>query len=370
MESRVSNLTNENRKLVSVIIPVYNGEKYIDKIFRNLKKQSYRPLEIIFIDDASSDGSASIIRSEIKRNGEDNSGEEIQYKIIEKRHNGQGSTRNRGIEEASGEYIAFLDQDDQIKKKYIEKLYAVAERDGSDIVISGYEHITETGKVMERVTFTNSEWCRFMNIAPWGKLYRRSYLITNNIRFFPTVLGEDVYLNIHAYSCGGNISYTDYVGYRWVRNVKSLSNTLHRKYDESVSVISLFDKLLENENSDSWRNDKYYQYFFLKTAIYHILLVSRDTKFDELMRYEDAIFKWFAVNMRGALKNSLIGLGKPDGERLWIRVLVTCFMMLRRWNLDKIFLVTVSIAQRLLLLNPFLFGVFSKKPLRKKAGNE
>ena len=113
---------------VSVIVPVYNVEKFIDKCLNSLVKQSLKEIEIIVVNDGSPDNSQKIIDKYVKKYPE-----KVQSFI--KENGGQGSARNIGIVKAKGEYISFVDSDDWLDLDALEKMYSLAKKDNSDIVI-------------------------------------------------------------------------------------------------------------------------------------------------------------------------------------------------------------------------------------------
>ena len=102
--------------LISVIVPVYNNADHLKDCIQSLKAQSYDNLELIFVNDGSTDNSAEILQKE----------ESI--RLINKENGGAASARNRGIDEASGEYITFVDADDYISPDYVKKLYGLIEK--------------------------------------------------------------------------------------------------------------------------------------------------------------------------------------------------------------------------------------------------
>ncbi len=333
----------KNADMVSVIIPVYNGVDYVSGIFDDLKSQSYKMMEVIFIDDGSVDNSAEIIGNAILETGntvnrdkEDTS--YIKYRYIHQANAGQGNARNHGIEVATGKYIIFLDHDDHIKDDYIERLVEAAEETSSDIVISGYERVSLSGEILERIELINSEWCRFMLAAPWGKIFRRDFIIRNNIRFISAVLGEDIYFNVLCFSHTDRVSFTAYVGYQWVQNESSLSNTVHRYVGAETDIVKLFETMRQMDGADIWMKEPDYEYLLLKTGLYHLLYVARNTPVRKLISYRNSIFAWLKRYFPGIERNKLIGWNKPAGERESVRHIVFFYMMLRRLHLDGIFL--------------------------------
>ena len=124
---------------ISVIIPVYNVKAYLEKCVESVVNQDFSDYEIILIDDGSSDGSENLC---------DRLGEKYpEIKVIHQENKGQGGARNTGIENASGEYLLFVDSDDYIKEDALSFLYKTATENGSDIVSFGMDFVEEDGGI-------------------------------------------------------------------------------------------------------------------------------------------------------------------------------------------------------------------------------
>ena len=133
--------------LVSVIMPIYNGEKYISESIMSVLKQSYQELELILINDGSSDESENVAFRIIS----ENYGRKIRY--INQENCGIAEARNRGIKEAKGEYVCFIDQDDQMEADCLKKLMQEAVESDADIVIGGVNKVNGAGKIIKTVRF-------------------------------------------------------------------------------------------------------------------------------------------------------------------------------------------------------------------------
>ena len=120
------------RKLVSIIVPVYNAEKTIERSVESLLKQTYSELEIILVNDGSTDGSEAIIKRYLSDN---------RVKLINKPNGGASSARNVGLAKATGEYIQFTDIDDYIEDNMIFRLVETIEKKNASLVICGYKSI-------------------------------------------------------------------------------------------------------------------------------------------------------------------------------------------------------------------------------------
>ena len=129
-------------ELVSVIIPVYNKQEFIEDTIKSVLMQTYENLEIILVDDASTDNSVKIIEKYLRKN----------IKLIKLKENlGVAIARNTAIEKARGKYIALLDADDMWKKDKLEKKISFAEKNHYDFTFTGYERITEDGNRIKKV---------------------------------------------------------------------------------------------------------------------------------------------------------------------------------------------------------------------------
>ncbi|WP_455644913.1 glycosyltransferase family 2 protein [Methanosphaera sp.] len=128
---------------VSIIIPVYNSSKYLLECLDSIKRQTLTDFEVICIDDNSTDDSLNILKKYA-----DN---DQRFKVLQQEHKGPGAARNKGIREASGEYILFIDSDDWIEKDTLDTLYTQASKTNSDLVLfNGKEHYNDD-KTRDRI---------------------------------------------------------------------------------------------------------------------------------------------------------------------------------------------------------------------------
>lgn len=171
--------------LITIIIPVYNVEQYLLKCIESVKCQTYKHLEIIVVDDGSSDGSSEICDSFLNEPG---------FVVLHQDNKGQGAARNRALDIMRGDYVCFLDSDDSIKPDYIEFLYGLITDHSLDISACNFEMYNEDGRFIKKrkngsgyleltgIEAIKSMWTQgVINIAPWGKLYKSS--LWKNVRF-------------------------------------------------------------------------------------------------------------------------------------------------------------------------------------------
>lgn len=177
------------KDLVSVIVPNYNGEKYIEKCIRSIIEQTYRNIEIIVVDDGSTDNSLDVIK---KMKEED---ERIQF--ISQANMNASIARNRGIEISKGEYLYFIDSDDIMYEKALELMVCAIKENQCDLVLGQFGYINGNDEMYQRYRFTRFnqvdeplELCGQMPV-PANKLYRKDIVVQNNISFANVRIGQD-----------------------------------------------------------------------------------------------------------------------------------------------------------------------------------
>lgn len=181
---------------VSVIVPVYNTEDYLGKCLDSLVGQTLKDIEIIVVNDGSTDGSQNIIEQYAARFPE-------KIRMYYKENEGQAIARNWAIQLARGEYIGFLDSDDYADKRMYEKLYRTAVKENADLVICDYYLQSENAK--KTVTLKTIEETKELLIdpkaAPWNKIYKASVVKDSGVKFHEHLIYEDTafYANLVPY---------------------------------------------------------------------------------------------------------------------------------------------------------------------------
>ena len=201
--------------LVSIIVPVYKVEKYLKRCVDSLINQTLSDIEIILVDDGSPDNSGKICDSLQEK--------DCRIKVIHKTNGGLSSTRNAGVKIAQGQYIGFVDSDDDVALDMYEKMYSVAKRENVDFVMSDYQRICADGrcylktldipsglyekKQMRRIIFPNLIMGENIEYGPllsvWHCLYRTDFLRQNNLYFDEKVRWseDNIFSAIAGYCC-------------------------------------------------------------------------------------------------------------------------------------------------------------------------
>lgn len=307
---------------VSIIIPVYNVEKYISRCIESVLNQTFKDFELILINDGSQDNSLQIMN---------NYSDDERIKIIDQKNMGPAKTRNRGIEEANGEYIMFIDSDDYIDDNYVENYFDCLNEADYDLVIGGYQKINGN-KIEFKRQLKDGIFSKYIVTGPVAKLYKKSFLTKNNIIFLDTKASEDVYFNLLAYSKNPNIKIIDNIGYYYVYNSNSLSNTLHKGFKDNVDILSLA-KAINYEEID---NKELNQYFIIRYLVWYLLYSGRTSTPTRFVREYSKLFNWLDSNITNFKKNYYL-FHRPKGEEIKIHFLINIFLILHQIKMIPLF---------------------------------
>lgn len=221
------------KKLISIIIPVYNAEKYLQKCLDSILEQTYQNLEIIIVNDGSTDNSGQICQEYEKKDSR------IIY--IEKENGGVSDTRNTGLDRMTGSYVTFVDSDDWVEPNYVKFLYEKLIEHQADIVVGNYTRFNESNSVFyfhtsadyyEKVydnksildcLYDSKELLNSALIVAWGKIYKKE--IIANFRFPIDRIGEDALFNLKALLDSEKVVYVNKSAYIYRVREGSLSNT-------------------------------------------------------------------------------------------------------------------------------------------------
>ncbi len=245
---------------VSIIVPIYNGEKYLNQCLDSISNQTLKNIEIICVNDGSTDKTSSILNSY--------SSKDNRFKIINTENHGQGSARNTALNEAKGEYIAFIDADDWIELNSIELLYENAKLNDLDMLffqMVNYMQSSDTfvstdlydiksfenNGIDENMVFNHNTTQDFLfeiPVGPVSKLYKRQFLESNNIRFSEGIYFEDNAFFYNAYFYCERAGFLKKQLYYRRRHDESVTQT----FDESkFDIVNATNNVLEVFNHHS-----------------------------------------------------------------------------------------------------------------------
>lgn len=314
--------------LVSIIIPIYNGENYIDKSLNTILNQTYKNIEVILIDDESKDNSSKILQEYSKK-----------YKfikVITQKNSGQAIARNNGIKKSTGDYITFVDQDDYIDLDYIETL--VKNIGNNDILITGYNRVDENDKILYQKIPQNEEWSKYKYCSSWSKLYSNSFIKKHNIEFGKYKIGEDVYFLLYACSKTDKVKILSYSGYNNLRNFSSVSNNINKKKGVN-NLMPMINDMVENLDFSKF-DVNLLLYFFLKTIIHYIYNQRKNCSLKEYKELFNEYWNWLC-NLYSKY-NKKIKLKYQKNEELKINILINLFILFKKIHCIKFLLFIIK----------------------------
>ena len=297
--------------LVTVIVPTYNTSKYIKKCIDSILNQTFKNIELIVIDDGSTDNTKDIIE---KVNDK-------RLKYVYKENGGVSSARNLGIDLSTGNYIMFVDSDDYIDKDFIEVVHNYATKTECDIVRCGYRNITLDGKVINEVKYPlgniifnkDSMDLIMKNIffGYGGGIFLKKDII-KNVRFDTSIkFAEDIKFICECFANGNSYGYVDYVGYNYLYN----DNSMTKKSNVEVRVKECIDNVNVFESLSKYCNDT----DFMKTFIFKrlnmklkYLIKTTNINYKEFLEIMSYIYEKTDIKMIQVNLNSLKSLEFND----------------------------------------------------------
>lgn len=230
---------------VSIIVPMYNAENQIKRTLASLLKQTYKNIEILLIDDGSTDRSKDIIK---------NAFQDKRLTYVYQENSGAPAARNSGLKRAQGDYILFFDADDEMNVQGIEELVETAEANASDIVIGNFTKIDDDGYLLEEDTLTylldllkketdaeeRLRLIAYMDPLPGNKLFKTSFLLENQLEFSELNIAQDVNFFLKAIGYYPKVSFAP----GRVFSYRIHEGTISRHYTEKVlDIIPCFEDI-------------------------------------------------------------------------------------------------------------------------------
>lgn len=224
--------------LVSVIMPIYNAEKYLNSSLKSIVNQSYKNLDIILVNDGSTDGSKAICEEYAKN--------DVRIRLINKENGGNGDARNAGLKNVKGEWIVWVDSDDIIHRRQVEILMSVAEQCKADIVVGNYMTIDDyeipkdadittdyvrNAEVLSEKQLYDYEFINKYSMiftTPWCKLVKKEAF--HNVQYPVKIRHADTWTTWKTYENVDRVAFVPIALYYWRINPDSIS---HNKFDDT-----------------------------------------------------------------------------------------------------------------------------------------
>lgn len=274
--------------MISVIIPVYNSEKYIDRMINCLLRQTYCNIEVILIDDGSTDNTQFICQEIIKK--------DKRFKYFYQMNSGVSAARNNGLMYAKGEYIAFLDADDKIDDNYFETLLGICKN--VDIAVCNVSIEDNANNVLSQFVLSDrmlssKEAINYLlkrqniNSGPCAKLFKSS--IVGRIRFPDLKVYEDIIFVLEVFKNAKSIGVTNKTTYHYYQNAQSTMYNAFRKppIDIIVATDIIMSFIINNKDVDS--QCTYITLSHLYQYVQHVIKKKKDNQ--EFLKSTQQLFR-------------------------------------------------------------------------------
>ena len=324
---------------VSIIIPIYNGKKFIDQCLRSVLNQTYRNIEIILTDDGSTDGSLDIIKQYAEKH------QNIKYDTH--KNVGLSITRNIAFKNVTGDYVTYLDVDDYLDRDFIEKM--LEDNKNFDIIIGGYRRVSEKKDILFEYSLNDSIWGRYKRVTVWAKLYKVSFLKKNKISYADTrIFGEDVIFTINCLSHTEKVIIKPYIGYNNLINQESITHKEnHKIFNDVPKVISIIDNNLFLNKKYIRNNENIVKFYYMKIVAAYLIDLA-------YFKEEKDLLKYYHTN-----RNKIISIYKKYGYKQKIK-----WMKNEKISVNTLIKLLI-ISEKLHLINPFIKKIHKKFYKRK-----
>ena len=283
------------KPVISVIIPVYNVKDFVGKCLDSVARQKYENLDIVIVDDGSTDGSGEIC--------DELAVQDKRMRVFHKKNGGLSDARNLGIKKAKGEIIAFIDGDDLVSEDFVSAMYEEMAKSDADIVVCGYNLVKPEKEVMSggEATVKLLTQQENIDIVAWNKLYKKSLFVDNDIWFPKGKKHEDTLTTYKILSKAEKVAYLDEALYSYVERGDSIMKT--GRIEERLEMRELAAK----EAMEYFKDDR-----DLKQAAEVALLLAKYAYIDFAIngkiakKYGEAAKKWVKEHKKELVYNKYL----------------------------------------------------------------
>lgn len=345
------------KKLVSIIIPAYNVENYIDRCLESTLAQTYENIEVIVVDDGSKDSTWSHIKAFMAR--------DERVRGFHRDNAGVSASRNFALSQAAGEYIQFVDADDYLEQKAVETLVKALEENHADWVNCQYQRVDERNNKLENYNFTkglkhtDTEEAKFdfiknvlleyfVGFEVWNKLFKASIIKNNKLHFDENChLGEDLAFNIcYCFYADSIMCIEDRLYNYLIRDDSAMENakSLEKNFKEHLALIKWIEPQFKKAFNGKLQ-DCFYQLFY-KLMIHGCW---NHTVVSSLKIAKEVNDDYYKNNLREALKHKeeILGLFCPEKTKLYYRYGLYINTYLQRDYLRELYLKGYDVYRKL-----------------------
>lgn len=326
---------------VSIIVPVYNSREYLESCLDSLVNQTLKDIEIILINDGSTDDSLEIIQSYALRYPN-----LIKYQTV--KNNGQGSARNYGISLAQGKYLGFIDSDDYIDKKMFEILYNYAEAGNYDLVVCPYYRVDEQGNILNIEMNHISPNRININTGPVNKLFKRALWNEYGVSFSENLWYEDLEAILEYIFISKKIGYiNDYIPYYYIQHENSSINQYSSRVNDIFQVLENIYAFLEKNNLlESYRDEIEYCYI-MQLVFGHLSRCATEVSFIKRHQYIQETKRYLIEKFPNYYQNKYFKVANLKNNALFLKLIKFFGIRFFKYNIFDVFLVLYRIQLKL-----------------------
>lgn len=332
---------------VSIIIPVYNAAPYLEKCLRSVINQTYRDLEILAIDDGSTDGSAELLDAL--------AAEDSRIRIVHQTNQGVSAARNRGLDLATGRYLTFVDGDDYIHPRYIARFMKRMKETGASMLICGVEYVDEKGRILHRriphryEKYNSEEWTmlicavcsHFYRTELWNSPSRDRCSVESSdggiangrIRFALGERGEDLPIALYFAATCAHIDVVPAGGYYYVQHSGSAMSQFRGLRQHALPYRALEDAILQIRNHGIENSRTFHELFVLRILADCYFRLARGADREKKRELCAYIRRILTEYYPGYASNPLAGLFSPVRVPLTQKAAVWLLVQLTTRNL-------------------------------------
>ena len=309
----------KNKMNISVIIPMYNAERYIRKCLDSIISQTYQNLEVIIVNDGSTDSSREICEEYVLK--------DKRITLVNTENRGAGSARNTGLEMATGDYVSFIDSDDYICSDYYERLSKMIQETNADIAIGRYKRISEhdtmkfvnTGDMKERssreqlLELYGEDIDRYVNsVLVTNKLFNKK-LFGNEIRYPIRRLIDDEFIIYKLIDRASKIVYTDDVMYAYVQSDGSVMRT-NFKEKRVHDTMDVYDEVYAYFKE---KDDKELNRLVMIRYLLYCVEMAQKTSMSEIIENKKKVYEYLKEKFEAKSEESKEKIGQERYEKFY-----------------------------------------------------
>lgn len=316
--------------LVSIIVPVYNCKNFIKECLCSALEQSYSNIELIVIDDGSTDGSDKIIKEVTE--GKEN------VVSIRQINAGVSAARNAGIQNATGKYLLFLDGDDYIGTDYVYHLVEAAEQYDSDLVIGGYIKVDTEKNMLDRVVpgiyipFEHEEWaCRITAVC--SRIYKKEVWDKYEMRFEEGVRGEDVPISLFFNAMCKNIKTIQVAEYYYVQHSGSTTHNFRGLQKFKLPYKTIENVLKKVNDIGEVNSREFFELGFMRFFTQCIFDLGKGAQREQILELCGFVKRIMIIYLPDYWENSKSSIWSDLDIPLVNKIEVKIFMLLLKFDL-------------------------------------